>query len=664
MRDAYINSKNMELTGGVCRYGLLTGAVISRPVSAFWLDKLPGSMRPELKEEAAFFYRAGEELPAVNVSEPEGFSLQIAPSGIRIDARDRSGLCYGLLELASMLDTAGSEVPCVRFLDHPAVRNRALMLDVSRGKVYTREYLLFLADLLASLRYNTLQLYVEHTFAFPSHPEISRGCSPLTAEDIIALRDACRERCISLQPCLQSLGHCRHLLRIPGFRGLRESDMYWSFSTTESRVWDLLDSLYGDYLPLFDDPVVNVCLDEPYDLGSDASSGKGKTKSELYLGYLDKLREIGAKYGKRLMVFGDVFAHNPDLARAIPEDVILLDWCYDPKPEYGTPAVLAKTGKEFWICPGTGNWNTLFPRLDGALMNIDRFLEEGLASGASGMMLTDWNDHGAYTQPAPCYFIYAYGAAAAWNGKAVSREAAAETADRVLKMPGYSEIILRLAEIYQLPPLWSKNRSECVMALFDEPVMGKTVRGPLPPAGLKAYDLNLPDGIGHVFERHAMHPLRPVFSFPEETLARIRSAVESVRPRVGALPSGFIKDELLYILDAFELMTDKLAFSRDLLSRFASGGLSAEQLLDLEMASDGLKRRYARLQLAYCRLWDEIAAPSEIEISLSYFAHIIERLDYLSDWLSIQRDRVREGLLPDYAFASYETAGYETLPTY
>ena len=113
-----------------------------------------------------------------------------------------------------------------------------------------------------------------------------------------------------------------------------------------------------------------------------------------------------------------------------------------------------------------------------------------------------------------------------------------------------------------------------------------------------------------------------------------------------------------------KLMTDKLAFSRDLLSRFASGGLSAEQLLDLEMASDGLKRRYARLQLAYCRLWDEIAAPSEIEISLSYFAHIIERLDYLSDWLSIQRDRVREGLLPDYAFASYETAGYETLPTY
>ena len=664
MRNEFINSKNAEMTGGVCRFRLLSGAVISRPVSPFWTDKLPDTMRPELKEEEAYSYCIGEELPAQSVSEPEGFIIRITPSGIRIDACDRSGLCYGLQELASILDAAGDEVECLIFQDHPVVKNRALMLDISRGKVYTREYLLFLIDLLASLRYNVLQLYIEHTFAFPSHPEISRGCSPLDAEDIIALQQACGERCISLQPCLQSLGHCRHLLRLGKYRSLRASNMYWTFSTTDSRVWELLDQLYGDFLPLFDDPVVNVCLDEPYDLGADASSRKGKTKSELYLGYLDKLREIAAKYGKRLMVFGDVFVHNPALAQAIPEDVILLDWCYDPKPEYGTPAVLGQTGKEFWICPGTGNWNTLFPRLDGAVMNIDRFLKEGLDAGASGMMLTDWNDHGGYTQPAPCYYIYAYGAQAAWNGAPVPHESAARAADHALKMAGYSEIILRLAEIYQLPPLWSKNRSECVMALFDEPVMGKTVRGPLPPAGLKAYDLNLPDGIEHVFERHSMHPLRPVFSFPEETLSRIRSIVDGVRGPVKALPSGFIRNELLYILAAFELMADKMDLSRDLLSGFAAGGLSSDQLLDLEMAAESLKKRFVRLELTYIRLWEEIAEPSEIEISLAYFAHIIERMDYLSDWLSLQRDRIREGLLPDYAFETYETAGYGTLPTY
>lgn len=656
--------RNAEITDGLCRYDTLKHGLISRLVSSFWTNKLPDSMRPAHEDIDGFIYRIGADLPSVSVSEEEGFSLQVATNGIRIDAHDEAGLCYGLLQLASILDYAKGGLQCMRIHDYPAVRNRALMLDVSRGKVYTRAYLLSLIDLLASLRYNTLQLYMEHTFEFASYPEISRDCDPFTADDITILQEACLERSINLQPCLQSLGHCRHLLKLKEFRDLRESDMYWSLSTTDNRVWELLDRLYGDFLPLFDHPVINVCLDEPYDLGSDASSKKGKNKSELYLGYLEKLREIAAKYGKRLMVFGDVFVHNSDLAQVIPEDVILLDWCYDPKPEYGTPAVLAKTGKEFWICPGTGNWNTLFPRLDGAILNIDQFLKEGLAAGTSGLMLTDWNDHGGYTQPAPCYYIYAYGAMAAWRGEPVSRDLVSFTVDRVLQMPGYSEIILRLAEIYHLPPLWSKNRSECVMALFDEPVFGRTIRGSLPPVDLKAYDLNLPDGIEHVLERHSMHPLRPVFSFPEETLIRIRTIVREVSPAIQSLPSSFIRNELLYILTAFELMVDKVEFSYTLLSQFSSKNISTDQLLDLEMDAESIKKRFVRLELSYYERWIEIAEPSEIEISLSYFAHIIERMDYLSDWLSIQRDRIRNGESPDYCFETYQTAGYSTLPTY
>ena len=45
-------------------------------------------------------------------------------------------------------------------------------------------------------------------------------------------------------------------------------------------------------------------------------------------------------------------------------------------------------------------------------------------------------------------------------------------------------------------------------------------------------------------------------------------------------------------------------------------------------------------------------------------AHILERLDYLRDWLSLQREALEAGKELSYDFSDYQTAGYGTLPTY
>ena len=89
-----------------------------------------------------------------------------------------------------------------------------------------------------------------------------------------------------------------------------------------------------------------------------------------------------------------------------------------------------------------------------------------------------------------------------------------------------------------------------------------------------------------------------------------------------------------------------------------------KRLLELEDQLRLLIKRYVHLQMTYTKLWLDIARPSEIELSLTYFAHIIERLDYLREWLSVQREETAAGREADYGFVSYETAGYTTLPTY
>ena len=103
-----------------------------------------------------------------------------------------------------------------------AVPALGFMLDVSRGRVPTMPALFRLADRLRLLGFAQLQLYVEHTFAFPGHEDAWRGASPLTAEEIRALDTHCRARGVELVPNLNSFGHVERWLKHEKYKPLAE----------------------------------------------------------------------------------------------------------------------------------------------------------------------------------------------------------------------------------------------------------------------------------------------------------------------------------------------------------------------------------------------------------------------------------------------------------
>lgn len=658
--------KRCNYEQGLCQLDQLHSAICSIALGEGDLAKLPIALRPQPTQvERGFCYQAGQVSALPAPVEPQSYTLKVSPEGIAIQAADLAGLKYGLDTLGQLLAQAeDSKLCCLSIQDYPSLVKRGLMLDVARGKVYTREFLLRLVDMLSNLRYNVLQLYVEHNYDFQKHSDIPANSGPLTIDDILTIQERCESWDIEFQPNLQSLGHCNRILTKPAYQQLAESDMYWSLSTTSAEVIALLDDMYGEYLPLFKSEWLNVCMDEPYDIGRGKSAATGQAKDELYINYLAKVQALAAKYGKKIMVFGDFLLHHPESLARLPKDAIYLDWCYDPKPRYGTPELLSRFQVPFWVCPGTGNWNTLFPRLDGAITNVVNLVGEGIAAGAEGMLLTDWNDHGAYTQLSPGYFLYTFAAATAWGGVAPTPEEASAYADKATGQPGYAKVTRQLAEIYQIPPIWSKNRSQCVMALFDEPILGQAMRGPLPPTSLKAYELDLPEGIEPVYERHSQHPMRPIFAIPTEVCDRISEIVVSARALVTDWNEGQLKQQFTYILDAFELMVDKLALSRAILKQFDTGKVNTSDLLSYEDEVRLLIQRFVKLQIAFTENWLAVAKFSEINISLTYFAGIIARLDYLRDWLSLQRERIAKGEQVDLEFETYQSCGYTTLPTY
>jgi hypothetical protein len=367
----------------------------------------------------------------------EGYVLDVGRDGIVLEAGSAEGAFWGVQTLRQVVAQAnGKRLPALVVKDWPDFSVRGLYCDVSRGRVPKMEMLMKMAERLSRYKVNQLQLYIEHTFLFHGHPEIGRGVSPLTSEDILELDEFCRDRHIELVPSLASFGHMQGILRLQRYRHLAEDwgvgkyvspeagrlpewqrRTAWSLSPANPATYVFLDSLFGEFLPLFSSGKFNVCCDETWDLGLGQSYElcRKKGKGRVYLDHILKLRELAAKYGKKIMFWGDIIRKYPELLKKIPGDVTLLDWGYDHNHPFSRVKDFRKAGLPFYVCPGTGSWNSLFPRLHEAAANIHGFAVAGKKNKADGLLNTDWGDGGHYNFMELSWPGYLFGAEQAWN---------------------------------------------------------------------------------------------------------------------------------------------------------------------------------------------------------------------------------------------------------
>jgi hexosaminidase len=102
------------------------------------------------------------ELISDKTLKPEGYSLQVTSSTIRIQSASPAGIFYGMQTLLQLLPPdAGSteEIPCVDITDYPRFGWRGLMLDVSRH-FFTKPEVEQYIDQMARYKYNTLHLHL------------------------------------------------------------------------------------------------------------------------------------------------------------------------------------------------------------------------------------------------------------------------------------------------------------------------------------------------------------------------------------------------------------------------------------------------------------------------------------------------------------------------
>lgn len=362
------------------------------------------------------------------ITQPQGYKLEISPSKISITAHDRAGVFYAKQTLKQIASQCPKKARCLTITDYPDFAVRGVMLDISRDKVPTMETLENLVDMLASWKINHFQLYTEHTFAYKNHYEVWKDASPMTAEQIRHLDKFCKERFIDLVPNQNSFGHMERWLKHEKYRYLAEApeDVNTKYGTrkqnslypAEPNSIKLISELYDELLPNFTSKYFNVGCDETFELGQ----GRSKELCEkvgmeqVYLDFLLKIYQQVKKHNRIMMFWADMIQQHPNIVKQIPEDAILMIWAYEantPKEEYCR--TVAETGRKFFVCPGTSAWLSIAGRTDNAKANILTAAENGLKYKAEGFLNTDWGDRGDWEPIIAAYPGFAYGAAVSWS---------------------------------------------------------------------------------------------------------------------------------------------------------------------------------------------------------------------------------------------------------
>ena len=393
----------------------------------------------------------------------EDYRLDVRPEEIVCVGSGPAGLFYGVQTLCQLIraNRTDNALPCLEVRDWPSLRWRCFQDDMTRGPSSRLETLQSEVAIGAGLKMNLFTYYMEYQYAFRKHPLIGPKDGSLTPEDLAALVGFGKAQNVEILGNQQSFGHFERILSHPEYAHLGEGGTILCPVKEES--YQLLDDLYSEVCPLLPFPFFNVCCDETWGLGQGASRELAEQLGVggVYVRHIRRVHDLlKDKYHKRMMMWGDIILQHPDKLGEIPKDTVMLTWGYDARGSFEDQIVpFAKSGYEFFVCPGVSNWSRILPDFGVATTNIRHFVRDGAKHGALGMLNTAWEDDGEALN-APKWHGYAWGAECAWNASATAPEDFNRRVGAVLfgeKGDRFGQAIAGLARAHRLSGMEGMN---------------------------------------------------------------------------------------------------------------------------------------------------------------------------------------------------------------
>ncbi|MEI6168267.1 MAG: family 20 glycosylhydrolase [bacterium] len=282
---------------------------------------------------------------------------------------------------------------------------RAVQLDLAR-QMETLDFIKGFIDFIAVNGYNTLALYLEGrirtpTFPFPSDAE---SYSVEQMKEIVRYAGV---RNIEIIPVVSAMGHAELFLKHSSLESLAEnrgefkgrfgSSFKQVFCPSLEATYTFLEAYFTEICELFPSKYFHAGCDESWDIGCcdlcRARLQNGETQADLFAKHLLAVRRIvTGKLGKRMIVWDDMFEYYPQALEALPRDVIMACWQYQPavekaKGHFNNRAVVDslthydRLGFDYFICPAD----------EYTIHNVESFTEYGANHHPLGGWMTIWS---------------------------------------------------------------------------------------------------------------------------------------------------------------------------------------------------------------------------------------------------------------------------------
>lgn len=291
------------------------------------------------------------------------------------------------------------------------VERLGVMLDCSRGAVYTVDALKKYIDVLAKMGYNSLQLYTEDTYEVKGEPYFGYLRGRYSVEELRELDFYAGSKGIELIPCIQTLAHLSGALRWQEYFNC--TDVNDILLAEDERTYLLIENMFRACSECFQSRNINIGMDEAHmvGLGRYLDLHGYRSRFEILIKHLERVCKIASKYGFKPMMWSDMFfrlanhgeyyiTHSSGkIANVkIPDNLRLIYWDYYSQ-DYDHYDAMIKAHRQLGTEPvfagGAWTWTGFVPHNEFSIEASSAAIKACNANGIQDVFITVWKDDGA-----------------------------------------------------------------------------------------------------------------------------------------------------------------------------------------------------------------------------------------------------------------------------
>ncbi|XP_070578934.1 uncharacterized protein [Ptychodera flava] len=311
------------------------------------------------------------------------YKITVSDKKITIVSSDLTGLWFSLCTLIQLFRLCKDDgIPQVQINDWSDMQYRAIMLDLSHGRILKVDHLLNLVDSLTLLKINQLHMYIK------IGSEDLQSTLPYNSSELLDLDTYCQRRFITVLPHLDVIED----------------------GTLKPVQLTMIQHIIAQF-PSANFVNIGASLTKLL-LGSNSLIGNNISEIPLQ----SKISLLGVQSHQTVQLHANTVHHTEYALSELPIGIVLME--YGPKADYDFQEfgrVLSQNGIAMYVCPGSASWSSIGGCPEAGIRNIFHAVQCSQSHDAIGLLLTDWAGHGSLCHQTVSWPAYICAAGLAWN---------------------------------------------------------------------------------------------------------------------------------------------------------------------------------------------------------------------------------------------------------